>query len=153
MRHRESGMTLIETLLVLAVVEIAAGASILAIGGSDRSARPESEARRLADRLALARDEALIDAAPLALVWDETGYRFLAWSVEDAVWRPSAAPVLGERHDLPDRMALHGPDDASLMIEADALTAPAVFDLTGDGTQWQVHFDGIEARASAQAAP
>ena len=78
-RHGEAGVSLVEVLVVLAIIGVMAGVGVLGLGAADRGARAEAEARRLADRLQLAADEVLVTGTPHALVWDAEGYRFLAW--------------------------------------------------------------------------
>ena len=75
----DSGITLIEMLVVLAVIGVATGATMLGVNASDRSSRAQSEAVRLANNLSLGVDEAMVSGTPLALIWDQDGYRFVAW--------------------------------------------------------------------------
>jgi general secretion pathway protein H len=76
-RDRQAGLTLIEMLVVLVIVAVMAGVAVLGLGSLDRGSRAEAEARRLADRLQLASDEVLVAGAPLAMLWDPGGYRFV----------------------------------------------------------------------------
>ena len=77
--------------MVLAIVGVMSGVTVLGLGALDRGGSGEAEAMRLADRLRLAADEALVTSVPLALVWDERGYRFLAWDAAGARWQECAA--------------------------------------------------------------
>ena len=88
-RQREAGLSLVEVLVVLAIVGIMAGVTVLGLGALDRGASGEAEAMRLASRMRLAADEALVTSVPLALVWEEHGYRFLAWDPAggDGTWQ------------------------------------------------------------------
>ena len=69
-RNRDGGITLIEMLVVLAVIGVATGATMLGLNSADRDSRAESEAVRLARNLSLGVDEALVGGSPLALIWD-----------------------------------------------------------------------------------
>ena len=64
--ERRQGMTLIEMLVVLVIVGVSAGLLVLG-GGGLRETTAQTEANRLADRLRLAADEALIDGRPMQL--------------------------------------------------------------------------------------
>ena len=140
MRHRvrEAGLTLVEMLVVLAIVAIMAGVVVLGIGsGGGRTA--EVEAKRLAARLTLAADEAMVGDRPLAIAWDKGSYRFLVQ--ESGEWRDDRASAL-EPHRLP----------TGLMLDATARSPftigngrPADLRLVAAGTTWIVHFDGAAA--------
>ena len=90
-RDPQAGLTLIEMLVVLVIVAVMAGVAVLGLGALDRGARAEAEARRLADRLQLASDQVLVSGAPLAMVWDAGGYRFLRWDAGQGAWAASGA--------------------------------------------------------------
>ncbi len=82
-RDGQAGLTLIEVLVVLAVIGVGAGATMMGMGGADRSSAAQTEARRLARTLTLGVDEALITGLPLALLWDGSGYRFIGMTPGD----------------------------------------------------------------------
>lgn len=149
-RDREAGLTLIEVMVVLAVIGVMAGVAMLGLGALDRGARAEAEALRLAGRLQLAGDAALVSSAPHALVWDAQGYGFARWDAAAQVWRPSDLRLL-ERHTLPAafRLARQGaPGGASALIGADIAQPTIVLLITGGAAPWSVAFDGISARAA-----
>jgi len=83
------GFTLIEVLAVVVIVGILVSLAALSVnvGGSARLA--EEEGRRLRALLALAREQAILEAAELALVVEEHGYRFERLDPEGK-WRPLA---------------------------------------------------------------
>ncbi len=154
--RRDAGLTLIEMLVVLAIVGITAGAAMLGIAGADRSRRAETEAVRLAREIDLAVDEALVTQAPLALLWDAHGYRFVAWDAKAAAWGP-ASGRLAEHHDLGTALSLERRDTALSAGRAAAVIAPggtsdaATFEIRGSGTPWRIAFDGFGAEAVAGA--
>ncbi|RZM09800.1 MAG: type II secretion system protein GspH, partial [Sphingomonas sp.] len=78
-RAREAGLTLVEMLVVLAIVGVMASVTLLAAGRGDRASSAESEARRLSVRLRLAADETMVTDRVLALAPDARGYSFVAW--------------------------------------------------------------------------
>lgn len=150
-RDPQAGVTLIEILVVLAIVAVGAGASMLALGALDGGSRAGAEALRLADRLRLAADEAMVTAAPLALQWDARGYRFLAWDAREAVWREAPQDLLGAAHRLPAALTLAREDAATpdpVLITPDLPQPPVVLRLAGGAADWRVSFDGFAAAAT-----
>jgi general secretion pathway protein H len=138
-RHPMAGLTLIEMMIVLAIIGVATGAVTLALGALGRDNRAEHEARRLAATIGLGVDAALIAGAAQPVVWDATGYRI----------------GMGARHPLDTSVTLARADgsDAPLILAPDATSAPAEFILEGDGARWQVAFDGLAATVLPGAAP
>jgi general secretion pathway protein H len=157
MTHRrpaDAGLTLVEVLAVLAIVGVAAGATVLGLGSLDRGARSEGEAMRLADRLQLAADDAMVTSAPLALVWTERSYEFVAWDPQRGGWHASERRELGPRHTLAGALRLEragSRDDAPILIAPDLLHPSFEFRVTGGGDVWRVAFDGF--RSSARVMP
>jgi general secretion pathway protein H len=74
MRARISAFTLLELLLVVAVIAIAAGLVSLSVSGGERSLREESE--RLAALFHMAQSEARVSGRTLAWEADLSGYSF-----------------------------------------------------------------------------
>ena len=149
-RQRQAGLTLIEMLVVLAVIGVAAGATLLGLNAADRDGRAEAEAIRLARHLSLAVDEAMIMGRPYALFWDAAGYRFGQWAGAEQGWVAPASAALALRHDLPGRLALGPapqPAAAPFILSAGGTGPAMAFDVTGTGTAWRVTFDGFSAEA------
>lgn len=73
-RRAPNGFTLVELMVVLAIMALAATAVILTIPGEERTVR--SEADRLAARLAAARDIAVIEGRSVAVNFAPSGYGF-----------------------------------------------------------------------------
>lgn len=145
-RSRETGITLFEILVVLTVLSIASGAAVLAFARSD-AVLVEAEARRLADRLQLAADEALVTATALALTWDARSYRFLAWDTARAEWQPPVQRLLAWEHALPRRVALDAGtgNENALVIPPDLTGSEAAFRLSDGRVAWRILFDGVTA--------
>jgi general secretion pathway protein H len=72
----EAGLTLIEMLIVLAIIGVAAGATTLGIGAATRAPSVETEARRLATRLQAAGDDAMLGDRTIAFTVEKHGYGF-----------------------------------------------------------------------------
>ncbi|OYU37722.1 MAG: type II secretion system protein GspH [Pseudorhodobacter sp. PARRP1] len=157
-RNGEAGMTLIEMLVVLAVIGVATGATMLGLNAADRGARAQSEAVRLASNLSLGIDEAIVSGAPLALLWDQSGYRFVAWSEAKQSWEATLPAQLSARHDLSDtlQLALEGTEARdAVLIAPSAVGAQISFIVSaknyGQEERWIVDFDGFSATAHVVA--
>ena len=88
-----AGFTLVELMVVLAVMGLLAGVAVWRWPAGDQEARADAFA--LASRIAAARDQAIIGGRPLALELDAAGYRFVERG--EAGWRPVAEASLRER--------------------------------------------------------
>lgn len=73
-RPHANGFTLVELMVVLAIMALAATAVVLTMPGEERTVR--SEADRLAARLAAARDVAVIEGRSVAVNFAPSGYGF-----------------------------------------------------------------------------
>jgi general secretion pathway protein H len=128
---RERGFTLVELMVVLAVLALAATVVILTIPGSN--ARVADEADRLAVRIAALRDLAIVEGRPMALVVSPSGYAFERR--EAGGW--SALPGRGyDRHDWPRGVRLTAPaGGAPLRIAFDTvgMTSARTALAIGDG--------------------
>ena len=140
-------MTLVEMLVVLAIIGVAAGATVLGIGAATRAPSAESEARRLAEEIQLAADDAMVTDRALALEWSPNGYRLVVLGDDGSVdGTPSSGPF--RRHFLPNGMRL-------AVVGA---TSPAVLGIDGTGVpftarlanatdRWSIGYDGLKAVA------
>ena len=142
-------MTLIEMLVVLAIIAAVASVSALSLG-STSGENGRAEATRLATRVQLAADQALIEGRPLALTFQKDGYAFLEWDAERARWNAATLPALEERYRLPGEMTLKGPQgDAVLPLGADSSGRAFSLELEEENRSWTVDFDGATARIAA----
>jgi general secretion pathway protein H len=146
-RH-EAGLTLVEMLVLLAIVGVMAGAVMLGIGaGNGRTT--EVEARRLATRLELAADESMVTGRTIGFVWGKGSYRFVTW--KGGTWQDDTAPAL-EPHDLPPGLALDGPASLAqpVVIGADGGGQPLALRIAAaKGAGWAIDFDGVQSRPRA----
>ncbi|MGB3721203.1 MAG: GspH/FimT family pseudopilin [Pacificimonas sp.] len=138
---RQGGFTLVETLVVLAILGALAGVAVLSVGAGDRGAIAERAANRLANHLTLAADESLITGAALRLSWDQDGYVFETGGEGD--WQPHGDDSLGLRQDLARGLTLTG-DATRLVILPGGLGPPARFKIVGT-RDWLIMFDGLSA--------
>ena len=146
-RQGQSGLTLIEMLIVLVIIGIATSAAVLAVGSVSRDRQVETEAARLVSQLTLAVDEGLVGKTKLALIWTERAYEVRRWT-EDG-WLSAATPLLSQRHELAGDVVLRRADGSADPVEVaeDGLGAPVTLELTGSGPAWRVAFDGFSAKA------
>lgn len=151
-RDPEAGLSLPEVLVALAIMGLMTGVAILGLGMTDRGDRAEAEAMRLADRLRLASDDALLSSGVLALVWDDRGYRFLRWDASAQGWGESPLPLLSAPHALPPALRLEQPGvdgTPPLLISFDPPRPPVQLRIAGAGQDWAVTFDGLDAAVAA----
>ncbi len=147
-RDPEAGLSLVEVLVVLAIVGVASGAAVLSMSWGRFGAVVEFEARQLAARLQLAADDALLTGVARRLDWDSTSYRILDWSPEAGVWRNEQGGGLSDRHVLAEGLSLAGPQGApSFLIAPDAGSRGALV-IVSEARSWAVKFDGLTAQAT-----
>jgi len=135
---RRSGMTLVEILVVLAIVGVMAGVVTLGVGAADRGMGVETEANRLADRLRLAADDVLVTRRPLSLAFDGEGYVFVT----------GGADARAGGRALPEGVRMVGLGVGSpVSIDPDGAQPVAAFGLAKGDRRWRVTFDGLNAVA------
>ena len=155
-RRRSRGLTLVEIVLVVAVIGVLAATVVTNLGGSFEKHQIEAEAKRLAAVIELVRREAVLRNEPLAVALDEAGYSVLE-PVEAGRWPLVGPPPLG-RHDLAEGIVLDVPrergttSDTLLFWQSGEIT-PFDVQLKGiEAETWYVASDGL-ARAQASIRP
>ncbi len=149
-RAPEAGFSLVEILVVLAILAVMAGTAMISLGAINRGGQPESEAKLFASRLSLAVDEALVTDRQLSLVVDERGYAVQVSADGGREWLPHPDPLLGARHDLARGIRIETETiPGRIALRPDAATqAFSIVFRNGDGG-WRVTEDGFGAHASA----
>ncbi len=133
------GFTLVELMVVIAIIGVAAGAVVLSM--PDPRPTLAVEAERFAARLTLAREEAVMTNRPVALRADAAGYGFE--SFDGAVWTPltgvlapkawsEGAAVAGAARAVFDPTG--GADAASVRLEREGLAVTVAIDGAGEVT-------------------
>lgn len=146
-RQAQSGLTLIEMLIVLVIIGIATSAAVLGVGTVGRDRQAEAEAVRLAAHLNMAVDEGLVSRAGLALIWDTKGYKVRRWTAEG--WQAATTPLLARQHDLPSGVVLRRVDGLAdpVAVAEDGLGPAVTLEISGPAATWLVAFDGFSAAA------
>ncbi|MBC7735711.1 MAG: prepilin-type N-terminal cleavage/methylation domain-containing protein [Candidatus Saccharibacteria bacterium] len=139
-RDAESGVTLIEMLVVLSIISVAAGVLILRFSGP-AALDPRAEAGRLAYALSQAAETALYSGNPSALIWTADSYRVDTFK-PGLGWQPAIAVAT-----LARGVSLRRNDgrDGPLMIAAGGIALPARLVLTSPDAAWVVDFNGLQA--------
>ncbi len=119
--RRPNGFTLVELMVVLAIMALFAGAVVMTMGrlggGSTESAN------RLGARLAAARDEAIVSGTPIAGWISASGYGFDRF--EKGRWEPlSAKPFEGANWDSGTQVSVDGAGEGRARVRFDSLGLP-----------------------------
>ena len=82
-RRQQQGFTLIELMLVMAILGLIASSVMLTLPGSNRQQNSaQDSAITLQQQLQYAREHAMVRQQPLALAFNDNGYEFLVWQEE-----------------------------------------------------------------------
>lgn len=152
-RDTQSGLTLIEMLIVMVIIGISSTAAVLGVSMVGRDRRVEDEAGRLATHLQMAVDEGLVSRQRLALFWTEHGYSIKRWTVDG--WQAAQTHRLVSGHDLPSILSLRRADGSidPVQIGEDGLGPAVALEISGSGLPWVVAFNGYSAAAKPRSAP
>lgn len=143
----EAGFTLVEMLVVLAIIAVMGSIAVLGLGGADRGASAQAEARRLAASIQVAADEALVSDRPAALVLDSDGYAFLTWDPASRTWKDHERRDLAARRDLADGVEVTSDVPTNPLPLADGAGTYRIT-VTSRSERWTVLFDGLNAAAA-----
>ncbi|WP_346775507.1 GspH/FimT family pseudopilin [Sphingomonas sp. G-3-2-10] len=137
----QAGFTLIEMIIVLAIVAVAAGVVTLSVGGVSRPPSVEAEARRLATRLQTASDDAMLGDRIVALTITEDGYGFATLG-EGGQMIPRTDKALSF-HQLPAGMVMTLSAKPPVMLGADGTGQPVSATIESGKQRWLILYDGM----------
>ena len=133
-RQADLGLTLVEILVVLSIIAIAAGATMLRLGLGTSDDRLTSTAQTLALALTQASDAALSTGEDRLLQIGPLGYALHPASLPPT-WTPLRDLTLSRTDALPD----------PLRLAADGASSPFDLNLTQGQRSVTVTFDGLRA--------
>lgn len=143
LRPRQRGFTLIELLVALVIAGVALSmVAINGLPGAQRGLRFEAE--RLAQLLALAREEAQVRGQPLRLQADDSGYRFLV--LRERRWQPLTddAELRARPWDQPTSLSVQRPDGrAEVEFGRDSVDVPFTLRLARDDASVLISANGL----------
>ena len=178
--RNSAGFTFIEMVVVMAIIGVLAGALVLHSIGADKDRNLETEAKRLAALIELARVEALTRNESWGLFVDRTRYEFKVYDESNGTWRAAGkstfrmrtAPPdvafslqvegLSQLDDSPDRLVEglepsksddKNTDLPQVLILASGEQTPFLIGVgSGPRASWSVESDGIARTRASPAA-
>ncbi len=130
-RPAPNGFTLVEMLVVIFLLGLASAAVVLMLPSSDSTVRNDAE--RLAARIAAARDEAVMQARPIAIWTRASGYGFEQRF--DGQWRAHPDAAFKDRN-FDNGTRILGAAQNRILFDASGLpSSSAIIELTnGEGS-------------------
>jgi general secretion pathway protein H len=109
---RTRGFTLIEILVVVAIIALVSAGMLLSVSLTGRDRDLEKESDRLLALFTYARDQAELQTREYGILFQDDGYEFLAYDPRRAAWRSVFEDDALAARKLPDGL------DVKLMIDA-----------------------------------
>lgn len=106
MRHRQSGFTLLEVLLVAMLMGLIATAVTLSMGGAKGDRELDKQARRFMATLQQAQEYSVMDGRLVGLRVEDHGWQFMTRAPKDRKWRALTDDKILGQVQLPEEMTL-----------------------------------------------
>lgn len=136
------GFTLIEILVVLILVGLLASMAVFTMGGKSQQRELQNEIRELYLLMQTASDQAVLNNLELGLLFEEDGYRFVAFEDETGEWKTSGERIFRAR-GFPEWLVTTRfiESDAPRLASAeDKLRPDLVFFSSGETTPFELEF-------------
>ena len=104
--RRSAGFTLLELLVVVAIIGLLAGAVTLSWARSATTERSSEETNRLRSMIDLLHEEALMQTRDYGVMFSETGYRFYVFDYQQLKWVLPPVDRLLEQHALRPQLSM-----------------------------------------------
>lgn len=128
-RRQSRGFSLLEVLVVVAIVGIFVGVTVLSTDLVSFERRLEQEARRLGTVISFATDEALLQSQDFGLLICADGYHFFIYDYEIEDWVPYAVRPFEEQLLDEDMLLELRIDDTEVVLETTAEAFPRQWSL------------------------
>ena len=137
-RARRAGFTLVELLMTVAIIGLAAGAVVLSM--PDPRPAVGAEAERLAARLSSARDEAILSNRAVAVETTGAGYAFSTF--DGLHWTPLTEGPFGPETWQEGTVLVGLTEPSRITFDPAGMADPAVLTLAREGRAMRVTVDG-----------
>ncbi|MFN7128232.1 MAG: GspH/FimT family pseudopilin [Brevundimonas sp.] len=137
LQRRRSGFTLVELMVTITVIGLAAGAVVLSM--PDPRPAVGLEAEQFAARLSRAREEAILTNRPVAAEADASGYTFA--SFDGATWTPLTGVFVARTWGEGEGVSAPA-DPVRIVFDPTGIADPARVRLTRDNQSRTVAVDG-----------
>jgi general secretion pathway protein H len=105
-RHANAGFSLLELLVVVAIIGLLVRAVTLSMGALGNDQQLEQEAGRLRSVIDLLHEEALMQSRDYGIMFTETGYRFYVFDYQQLEWVLPQGDRLLEARPLPPLLSM-----------------------------------------------
>lgn len=137
-RRNRCGFTLVELLMVVAIIGLAAGAVVLSVPNPQPAVAAEAE--RFAARLVRAREEAILGARPVAVEATARGYEFSRF--DGVEWTPLTDGPFGPETWAEGSTVLPFGAPVRVVFDPSGVADPATLTLARDGRSRTIAVDG-----------